>query len=627
MTIALIHAGNTICNNTCRVTEYLSIFPSLLKRRRDARERRSLDQSSKEEKEEENDDIFTAFDFSFQKVINKNTLASQDAVELLNIISFYHFDSIPVDIFERAMQLEREKIQNYSETSLRARLSRAIQRRLTQPEALPRILKQRANDMHPLAIREALRELSAIFFISYAEDGRSFSLHPLVHAWAKDRIPPRERSLWAMIAFNTLMASFEIMPQNSGGESDSIFQRTLLHHLNSCLVDCPPDFKEFECLQIGKIRRYELLVPIYKSTIRDSIQKAAKCGLLYAQTGDFAKSAYYLSITKDALIMLVGLNNAVTMTAMLRLADILWGLGRLDEAITLQEQVVEARQRVLGPLHRETLQAMDSLGKSFWLNGQYCEALDLQEQTAEKMRAQLGDEDEDTLNALDNLGVTLGAWYRFEESQSIHRKVLSSRLATLKSNDLKLFETKSNLAMALLDLQQLDEAKSIMEEVYNGRKMQMGKEHPYTLLALCFLSKIYIEYGELGKAENILLEGIAAGKRSLGEDHLGVLVGCGELAKTYARQGRLDEAEALTLVTVNKIKISRGEEHPDYSFGMWKLGKLWEMKREFQTAVGAYRIALNATENRLTAKHPLFAMISDRIAHLTSEHGPSDVVK
>lgn len=482
--------------------------------------------------------------------------------------------------------------------------------------------------MHPLCIREALRELYASSLITYGRDGKSFSLHPLVHAWAKDRIPSKQRSLWAMIAFNTLMASIEISLQGTG-ESDSTFHLSLIPHLNSCLEACPTEFRQFQSLKIGfgKFRRFMLLLqPTLGFNFREMIQNAAKCGILYAQTGDFSKSAYYLSLAKESLVVLVGFDNAGTMAAMLGLARVLWGLGRLRETIDLQEQVVQSRQKVLGSAHRETLQAMDSLGQSFWLNGQYCEALKLQQQTAEEMRLHLGEEDDDTLNALDHLGVTLGSWHRFAESAEIHQNVLALRMKVLKSNDLMILETKSNLAMALLDLKQLHDARQLMEEVHNGRKLQMGKEHPYTLLALCYLSKIHIEQGELHKAEENLVEGIAAGKRGLGDDHLGVLVGCGELARAYARQGRLDEAERLSLETVSKVKISRGADHPDFAYGMWKLGELWEKKKEQAKAINAYRIALTATERRLTEKHPLYKIISDRILCL-SENSDSNELK
>lgn len=179
--------------------------------------------------------------------------------------------------------------------------------------------------MHPLCIREALRELYASSLITYGKDEKSFSLHPLVHEWAKDRIPSKERSLWAVIAFNTLMASIEISSQGTG-EADSIFRRSLIPHLNSCLEACPLKFREFRSLKIGagKFRRFMLLLqPTLVFNLRDMIQNAAKCGILYAQTGDFSKSAYYLSLAKESLVKLVGLHDARTMAASLGLAGVL----------------------------------------------------------------------------------------------------------------------------------------------------------------------------------------------------------------------------------------------------------------------------------------------------------------
>lgn len=612
LALAVFQVGNLIYNKICNLQEFLGFWQSF-------RQNRQIGANSdaSDEDNAKTNDVYSIFDASFNNVISSKAIPSQDAVEILNIISFFHFDHIRVDIFERAMALEKNDFRQCQATSLKEKFMNTIISRLRPPRPLPRILRQNADDMHPLCIRKALRKLYTLSLISYGPN-ESFSLHPLAHSWARDRIPSKERTLWAMISFYTLMASIPVPPWKAE-DPDLSFRRSLLPHLNECLEACPTDFKEFYSLQIGKCRR--LILPLQPSLVfsfREMIQNAAKCGMLHYETGDFSKSADYLFKAKEALVKLVGPNDAKTTVTMLGLSGILWGLGRLEEAISLQEQVVRSRQVGLGPIHRDTLLAMDSLGHSFWLNGQYCEALQLLQQTAENMQIYLGEDDNDTLKALDHLGVTLGSWHRYTESRDIHQRVLNIRMRTSKETDLGVLETKSNLAMAFLDLQEFANAKSLMEEVYIGRKLKMGKEHPYTLWALCYLAKVYTEEGSPKKAEHILVEGIAAGKRSLGEDHLGVLVGCGELARAYSRQGRLDEAISLTLETVGKVKRFRGHEHPDYATGMRSLGLLWEKKQESIKAINAYRIALQATEKRLTSEHPLYKIISDRIIFLNN---------
>jgi hypothetical protein len=51
---------------------------------------------------------------------------------------------------------------------------------------------------------------------------------------------------------------------------------------------------------------------------------------------------------------------------------------------------------------------------------------------------------------------------------------------------------------------------------------------------------------------------------------------------------------------------------------MRSLGVLWEKKQDNAKAINAYQIALEATEKRLTSKHPLYKIISDRIIFLNN---------
>jgi tetratricopeptide (TPR) repeat protein len=621
LALAVIQAGNSIYQKLCNLGDYLG-WHEHYRRKRQQSHAPGTNQNTVSQHDDENEDVYSAFDFSFQYIEARNTVPSQDAIEILNIVGFLHFDRIPIDLFTRGIDLRRKQFSQFHNGLLTAKIVSAIANRLKPPPPLPRMLKRGPDDMDPFCVREALWELYAFSLIVYDKDGESFSLHPLVHSWAKDRIPQPERELWAMIAFHTLMASVPL-PGSGGGAPDSDFETGLIPHLNACLDACPKEFRGFHGLRLGPFRAFaaKFFQPSLLLTLRDEIQNAAKCGALYAKTGNFSKAAYYLSIAKGALTELLGSDDSRTTAAKLGLAAMLWGLGRLEEGISLQKEVVQSRSKMLGPEHRETLQAMDSLGHSYWLNGQYVEALSLQNETAQKMARSLGENDDDTLNAFDHLGVTLSSWHRYEESRELHQAVLEYRKRTLGQNHLKTLETMNNLAMALLDLKQIDDAKTLMEYVYENRKTQMGKEHPYTLWALCYLSKIYVKKGLLQLAEGILTEGIAAGKRSLDDDHLGVLMGCGELSRLYARQGRLEEAKKLSLETLKKIKKSRGAEHPDYAYGMWKLGQLYALGKESMKAIAAHKVALESIKARLTTEHPLYALVRESLACLINQPG------
>jgi tetratricopeptide (TPR) repeat protein len=606
LALAIKQAGTAISGGLCSLTEYLGFYEYYRKQRQRKGSIASSNLGEDTDTDSRREDIYSAFDLSFEYLDKKKTIPSQDAIDILNIISFFHFDNIRIEIFESAMRNRRA-----------AQAPSSWLSRLQAPRLFPHFLKRISEDTDShYYVREVLRELYRLSLISYDEGLRSFRLHPLIHTWARDRIDPKERKIWASIALNTLVEAI-VLPSDDHKRLDTDLGKDMLPHLDQCLAACPVEI-ELLSIPFGRlgIQVAKLIMATHLLNLKDKAETAARCGYVYALCGRFADAARYIAMVKDLTVQTLGYDNPKTQMAMMGLAGVLWGLGKLEEGIALQKRVVEVRQKRLGSTNRDTLNAMATLGQSFWLNGQYLESLELLEETTRKMIDTFGPEDKDTLVAMDNLGVTLGSWQRYDESRAMHERVLRIRQRDTEDDNIDTLTTMSNLAMALLDLGQLEQAKEMMSQVYKMRQKKLGKEHPYTLWALCWLSKIYTELGLLDQAERMLEDGIAAGKRTLSEDHLGVLMGCGELARVYARQGRLEEAEKLSLSTLQKVKVSRGAEHFDYIFGMWKLGQLYEKKNQVPKALEAYRVAFEHTEPRLTREHPLSKQIELSISRL-----------
>ena len=608
LALALIQAGTSIFRKFCDLKDYLN-FHNHYRSQRRAR-------SSSITTPDQDDVVYSSFDFSITYLEGKNTVVSQDAVEILNVVGYYHFENIRVDIFTRAFENRLKALPANRDLSTTFR--DALISGLEPPATLPRFLKHGIEGLDPYRVRRALYELYSLSLISYDGKDATFSLHPLVHAWARDRLDKGHKALWAQIALNTLTEAILLPPQD-GGEVHGQFRKDVLPHLEACLAVCPIVIKNYDT-RLGRLHLFlaNFFQPTLKLILRGQVLNAAKCGYVFVECGRFEEAAAYLTMTKNTLVQLLGYENEKTMSAMLGLAGTLWGLGRLEEAIILQKRVVEARSKVYGPKDRQTLSAMDKLGKSYWLNGQYNEALSIQQLTTDHMKVALGSDDEDTLEALDNFGVTLGSWQRHQESERIHREVFLLREKSLGATHLETLTTMNNLAMSLLNLGRPGEGKAIMHKVYEQRKLQLGKEHPWTLWALCNLAKLNTEFGLLREAEFMLVDGIAAGKRSLSESHLGVLMGIGELARVYSRQGRYEEAEELTVGMIEQLEKARGREHPDTVYALWKLAYIYERQDEFQKAVKTCEIALERASIRLTRHHPYYGEIETQLRKLQS---------
>lgn len=609
LALALVQAGALIMQRMCALKDYLDFYNTY---RSNLGSRGSIGGP----KNGDQLTIYATWEHSLESLKCRQTESCLDASELLSTVAFFHFDHIRIDIFTRALENKYRSAQNTRRPSISERLCNGIIARFQPPHILPGFLKQDPFKRDQLRVRRALNELRSFSLISYDGTDESFSLHPIVHSWARDRLGSGSQALWAQIALNVLAESIQL-PPNDVGEKHEEFRRDILVHLDTCLKAKPLEIMDYDAIFGGYKLPFALLVQnMWLFVFREQLTSAAKYGYVYLERGRFHEAAGIFSRVKDALVQSRGYTNDKTMAAMLALAKTLWGLGRLEEAVALQKNVVNARTEVYGPDHADTLSAMDQLGQSFWLHGQYKEALELQTITVERTKATLGPNNDRTLNAMDNLGVTYGSWRRYHESKDLHSKVLTSRKKTLGPTDVETLTTMNNLAMALLDIGDLKTARELMNDVYEQRKTKLGKEHPWTLWALCNLAKVVSELRLLTEAEEMLVGGIAAAKRSLGDDHLGVLMGVGELARVYAREGRLEESEHLTTEMIERLEQSRGLGHPDTVYGLFKLAQLYEMQGRIVKAVEACRLASERADLKLTMEHPLTKDIAGQLHRL-----------
>jgi hypothetical protein len=294
LALALIQAGTSIYRKICDLKDYLN-FHKYYRNQRRAGQHSAAEYA-------DDDVVYCAFDFSIGYLQGKNTVVSQDAMELLNIVGFYHFEHIPVGLFTRAVDNRLKRLAPSTKQHVSTRLLDAIFTRLQPPPTLPKFLRQNRETLHPYRVRRALHELYSLSLISYDGKDGSFSLHPLVHAWATDRLDQRGKALWAQIALNTLTEAI-LLPPEDAGESHGQFRKDLLPHLDACLAACPIKINDYQT-RLGRVQLFS--ARFFQQTmlhvIRDQTLNAAKCGYVYAERGRFEEATAYLSMVKNTLV-------------------------------------------------------------------------------------------------------------------------------------------------------------------------------------------------------------------------------------------------------------------------------------------------------------------------------------
>jgi tetratricopeptide (TPR) repeat protein len=598
LALAITHAGTAISSGLCSLKNYLSFHEAYFSRIRSKRRFRQRHTSD----ETDPDNIYASFEISYSIIEDKDTDEARDAIQLFKVFAFFHHENIQFDILERAvnnriLEVEQEEKQKEEERQ-KAILERSstwsswlrklpfelIQYLLTNtgPVVLPAAIR----DAHDTAqfdeyrLRRALRALAqrSLIIRNDFKDQESYSMHPLVHTWARERPENSlaEQAMWSEAAALTLSHSLLLPPLPIGdSSSEEAYRAVILPHIEHVLKS-QRSINE----QINKKKRSSWW-PWSTTTWPLNRGRAimyAKFSVAYAYCGRFSEAESLQVTVKDFLLQMLGIQHVNTRRIMLALATSLREQGRGDEAERLQVEVLDHCKTALEADHHEILAVKGTLGETLFRQGRYSDAIRLQEDVISGLEKLHGRKHEDTLTAIGNLGLTV---MQFQETtdlltaQRYYSEAADGMKELLGPKHLKTLTAKENLAVVASYLDKdLDHALEMIDEVFEERKARLGKEHPYTLLAMVNKAKITRALGHLDDAELVLRSGIAVADRNLGRDHDGTLLGRYELAKVLIRQGRYEETESILVgvIELYKDKFSyRGDHHP------LRLGAIYEL--------------------------------------------------
>jgi tetratricopeptide (TPR) repeat protein len=454
--------------------------------------------------------------------------------------------------------------------------------------------------------------------ITYDASNDSYSMHPLVHKWARERpeMTTSEQAVWSEAAATTLAHSI-VLPPLGDTEADEIFRRDILPHIDHARK-CQEAIRD-RISEKRKERRHGWLQwPGAESRFdRDKAVLYAKYSIVYAQSGCWTEAEALQLAVKDYTYRVLGLDQPATRRITLALAGTYWNQGRGDEAADLQDEVLQACITSVGRDDHETLMVMDTLGQTRWQQGRCSDARALQQQAVDGLTKLKGRDHEDTLTAMDNLGRTIAKFYEnLGEAEGLFLQAIEGMRKVLGPTHLKTLMAKENLAALTLQMGgDLHKASEMMQEVLELRKSKLGKEHPYTLLAMVNMARIKSAAGEHNEAESLIQTGLPIADRNLGENHIGTLMGRATLGAILIRQARYAEAEAILVDVIERqrhLSVSRGDFHPDRLGAMIELLECSTLQGKIDYSIRLCDEIIEGFKKISLREHPLERKVKEK---------------
>ncbi|KAF2197372.1 hypothetical protein GQ43DRAFT_484192 [Delitschia confertaspora ATCC 74209] len=633
LALAIVQAGAAIRDGLCSLKTYLEWYDRSWERLRETSNKlnKTIDETS------HHMSVYTSWEVCYKGLEDKalkGSRAAQDAIQLLTTLSFFHWENVPFDTFRRAIQnpiLEAEYSSQETEKE-KANRKKEPQRLLKRveylntmlitfffknrsPPALPRVIREARKSgklgQYDDRIREAMKELVQMSLIMHNEQNDSYSMHPIVHRWARERPGLRlaEQAIWSEAAA-MMLASSLLLPPLRNNASDEDYNRDVLPHVQH-VRDCRDMVNHRMTLERQEHWK-AWLAP--KSTLNpERALMYAKFSLVYAHCGYWPHAEAVQSEVKEFLHRLLGPTNEKTRRITLALSVTYWNMGRGPEAERLQREVLDACVKSFGEGHVETLRVKDLVGQTLWQQGRLTEAMKFQVEAFHGLQRTLGQDHEDTLNAMDYLARTTARFWEKEhmmEAYTLHSRAVKGMEGIHGADHPRTLIAKEHVVRALIYLhgESAHAAEDMIQEVIEGRKRRLGKEHPFTLLAMANAAIVKLTLGKLDEAEDLLRAGLPIAERNLGEDHIGTLFGYQNLGSLRIRQGRYQEAEKILVdvTTRQKRMLShRGDYHPDRLGAMIELAKCLRLQGRIAESVRVCDETLKGFGEISVREHPL----------------------
>jgi hypothetical protein len=311
-TLALIQAGAYIAKGHSRLDQYPEMFH---------RQRKRLLKYRPSQAQSRYCDVYATFEASAYVLERSESKVAKDALCLLKILSMLHSSFLPLQIFEDAWEGSRQALYtNNTETSIETLCPWHVSQ-------LPDFIVVECSEWDTYRLIEASSLLVSLSLITRHTSARSpgLSMHPLAHAWAKDRQELDQQGK-AWIAAGSLLAL------SSTSHTWQRQERYLRPHIQSCL-----NIKVKTAFSFGSIA---MVLPIF-----------LKCGWILLQMRDDSRLGHLL---KDIFTELA-INPAKPLKEYLPMYDLsarsLMHLGDHTKAVDLLEQVVRIEASTLAKEH------------------------------------------------------------------------------------------------------------------------------------------------------------------------------------------------------------------------------------------------------------------------------------
>ena len=324
--------------------------------------------------------------------------------------------------------------------------------------------------------------------------------------------------------------------------------------------------------------------------------------------------------------------------------------GKLAEAITAAERVLEIERQLLGKVHPQVAATLPWLAEMQEAN-QDLVAAETSRREALAVSTQLYGKDDwrvaearvglEQLQALAQLepsqrarletarkrmreGIGLYDQGKPREAFPAIREALEIRKELLGRKHLDYANSLNSLAMLHQAAGEYARAEPLFQEALDCHREVLGRGHPKCATQLNNLAALYDTTGDYARAEPLFQEALEIRRAKLGEKNPSYVLSLNNLAALYDSMGDYRRAEPLYQQALAICREAGGENHPTYAAALSNLAELYDAMGDYARAEPLCRKALEIRKELLGEKHPDYAYSVNNLGALYDAMGDDD---
>ncbi|KAF5378210.1 hypothetical protein D9757_009174 [Collybiopsis confluens] len=464
--LALVHAGAYISQLNC-LDSYLNIY--------EKHHSKLMSENLLQSSDNYSIAVYATWDLSWSQL-------NEECRALLGICSCLHYERIPREIFQRAMEaLGKYKIPDDQIIKLKS-------------YDLLRVLTAETFKWDDFRMNHIIRSITSYSLLTI-DKNNTYSLHPLIFQWIRDRKD--------IIKNDTLIEQVQSFVALAISDADIAFLQSLVPH----------------CINFP---------------VTGDAQSDSNLGYLWHQCGYYIHSLVFWEPLLEKTRKKLGSSNVATLNCMHDVIRSLVALGKFEKALQVADPLVKMSEELLGKLDLGTLEAMQNLAFIYSQLGNISKALEIEMPLLDTKQKLFGKQHPATFEATHNLAARYCDLAKYIEAKELAEPLVNLSRKVLGEKHPDTLSRLHLLGRIYWEMGNYNDALELAEPLLETSREIFGEQHPKTLSQMGQLRIIYSKLGQYGKAIELSESLIYLSKQTLGDNHPVTLMRQNILTNTHS---------------------------------------------------------------------------------------------